>query len=99
VDLGLQQSSLLRIHRSSTETDFHPIPFVCYSMATATSTANTEQTAQRDGKAGTAYGNGINGNVMLETGLSKICRDAGTAVQHLRHAPWTSSVIERAPAG
>jgi len=29
-------------------------------------------------------------------GLSKICWDAGTAVQHLRHVPWTTSVIERA---
>ena len=23
--------------------------------------------------------------------------NAGTAVQHIRHAPWTTSVIERAP--
>jgi len=60
VDLGLQQQSLLSAHRSSTKNDFHPIPFACYS--TATSTAITEQTAQRNGATGTAYR-----NVMLET--------------------------------
>jgi len=34
---------------------------------------------------------------VVVSGLAKICRDAETALQRVRHAPWTTSVIERSP--